>query len=59
MIPAIQWAPNTATRRRFGTTPFHVMMGREPRTDFAVLVEEQEEMEISPVHEEKLRLYVR
>ena len=59
VLPAIQWALNKATRRIFGTTPFHVMMGREPRTAFAALVEETEEVEITPVDEEKLRQYVR
>ena len=34
-------------------------MGREPRTSFAVLVEEKEELELNPVDEDKLRQHVR
>ncbi|CAM9984949.1 unnamed protein product, partial [Sphacelaria rigidula] len=38
VLPAVQWALNTAYRRRFGCTPYHVMFGRAPRTSFSVLV---------------------
>ena len=37
MLPAVQWELNTAFRPRCGSTPFHVMFGRAPRTSFSVL----------------------
>ena len=37
MLPAVQWALNTAFRSRYGSTPYHVMFGRAPRTSFSVL----------------------
>ena len=37
VLPAVQWALNTAFRRRYGSTPYHVMFGRAPRTSFSVL----------------------
>ena len=49
----VQWALNTAVRQRFRTSP-----GREPRTSFAPFVEEKEELELSELHEQKLREHV-
>ena len=37
MLPAVQWALNTAFRR-YGSTPYNVMFGRASRTSFSVLV---------------------
>ena len=37
VLPAVQWTLNTAFRRRYGSTPHHVMFGRAPRTSFSVL----------------------
>jgi len=37
VLPAVQWALNTAFRPRYGSTPYHVMFGRAPRTSFSVL----------------------
>ena len=37
MLPAVQWALNTALRPRYGSTPYHVMFGRAPGTSFSVL----------------------
>ena len=37
VLPAVQWALNTACRPRYGSTPYHVMFGRAPRTSFSVL----------------------
>ena len=37
MLPAVQWALNTAFRPRYGSTPYHVMFGCAPRTSFSVL----------------------
>ena len=31
LLPAVQWALNTAWRKRLQATPYHVMMGLEPR----------------------------
>ena len=36
-LPAVQWALNAAFRPRYGSTPYHVMFGRAPRTSFSVL----------------------
>ena len=32
VLTAVQWALNTAFRPRYGSTPYHVMFGRAPRT---------------------------
>ena len=37
LVPAVQWALNTAYRERYGSTPYHVMFGRAPRTSFSTL----------------------
>ena len=37
VVPAVQWALNTAFRPRYGSTPYHVTFGRAPRTSFSVL----------------------
>ena len=37
MLPAVQRALNTAFRPRYGSTPYHVMFGRAPRTSFSAL----------------------
>ena len=34
VLPAVQWALNTAFRPRSGSTPYNVMFGRAPRTSF-------------------------
>ena len=36
VLPTVRWAPNTAFRPRYGSTPYHVMSGRAPRTSFCV-----------------------
>ncbi|CAM9540190.1 unnamed protein product [Sphacelaria rigidula] len=35
VFPAVQWALNTAYRRRYDSTPYHVIFGRAPRTWFS------------------------
>ena len=56
VIPAIQWALNTAYRRRMAGTPFQLMMRRDPRTEFKVLVEEDlQGVQVTPVEGETLR----
>jgi len=37
LVPAVQWALNTAFRERYGSTPYHVMYGRAPGTSFEIL----------------------
>ena len=37
LVPAVQWALNTAYRQRYGSTPYHVMFGRAPRTTLSTL----------------------
>ena len=43
-LPAVQWALNTAWRKRLQATPYHVKMGREPRTAFTALIEGDDEV---------------
>ena len=38
VLPAVQWALNTAWQKQLQTTPYHIMMGREPRTVFTALI---------------------
>ena len=42
VLPAVQWSLNTAYRRRYDSTPYHVMFGRPPRTSFSVLASSSE-----------------
>ena len=44
VLPAVQWALNTAWRKRLQATPYHVKMGREPRTAFTALIEGDDEV---------------
>ena len=37
VLPAVQYSLNTAFRRRYSSTPYHVMFGRGPRTSLSVL----------------------
>ena len=37
MVPAVQWALNTAYRERYASTPYQVMFGRAPLTSFSTL----------------------
>ena len=32
VVPAVQWALNTAYHERYASTPFHIMFGRVPLT---------------------------
>ena len=53
VLPAVQWVLNTAVRQRLGTSPYCVMLGREPRTAFSALAEEDNEgMALTAVDEE-------
>ncbi|MEP0580138.1 MAG: reverse transcriptase domain-containing protein [Marinobacter sp.] len=42
VLPAAQWALNTSFRERYRSTPYSVMFGRAPRTDFSALVSESD-----------------
>ena len=56
VVPGIQWALNTAWRKRLEASPFQVMMGRPPRTTLDVLVHELEGgVQLSPVDGQELR----
>ena len=56
VLPAVQWALNTARRKRLQATPYHVMMGREPRTTFTALIEgDYESFQFSPIDEDRLQ----
>ena len=37
VVPAVQWALNTAYRERYASTPYHVMFGWAPLTSFSTL----------------------
>ena len=37
VVPAVQWALNTAYRERYASIPYHVMFGRKPLTSFSTL----------------------
>ena len=43
LLPTVQWTLNTAWRKRLQTSPYHVMMGRKPRTAYAALIEEDDD----------------
>lgn len=44
VVPLVLWALNTTVRQRFWTSPFHVMLVREPRTSFQALVQGRDEL---------------
>ena len=37
VVPAVQWALNTAFRERYASTPYHVIFGRAPLISFSPL----------------------
>ena len=56
VLPVVQWAVNTAWRNRLQATPCHVMIGREPCTSFAALIEGDDEgFQFSPIDEDRLQ----
>ena len=56
VLPAVQWALNTAWQSRLHLTPYHVMMGCEPRTAFTALIEcDYEGFQFSPIGETRLK----
>ena len=56
VVPAIQWAPNTAYRETHASVPYHVMFGRVPLTSFSTLASSTgEDWEVSALDEEALQ----
>ena len=56
MMPAVQWALNTAYRERYAITPYRVMFGRAPLTSFSTLASSTvEDWEADALDEEALR----
>ena len=59
VLPAVQRALNTAWLNRLQATPYHVMMGREPPTTFAALIEGDDQgVQFSPIDEDRLQQLV-
>ena len=60
LVPAVQWALNTAFRERYGSTPYHVMFGRAPRTALSTLASSTggAEWKVDVLDEKSLRLNV-
>ena len=58
VLPAVQRALNTAWRKRLHATPCQVMMGREPRTAFALIEGDDEGFQFSPIDEERFPMLV-
>ena len=59
VLQAVQSAWNTAWRKRLHPTPYHVMMGREPRTTFTALIEgDDDDFQFSPIDEDRLQQLV-
>ena len=57
--PAVQWALKTAWRKQLQATPYHVMMGRDPRTAFTAVIEGDDEgFQFSPINEDRLQQLV-
>ena len=56
VVPAFQWALNTAYRERYASTPYHVMFGRAPLTSFSTLASSTgEDWKMGALDEEILR----
>ena len=60
LVPAVQWALNTAYRERYGSTPYHVMFGRAPRIVLSTLASSTEsEWKVDVLDGQALRRQVR
>ena len=56
VVPAVQWALNTAYRERYASTPYHVVFGRAPLTSFSTLASSTgEDWKVDTLDEEALR----
>ena len=59
VLPAMQWALNSAWWKRLQTTPYHVMMGRGLRTSCTALIEGDDEgFQFSTINENRLQQLV-
>ena len=60
LVPAVQWALNTAYRERYGSTPYHVMFGRAPKTFLSTLASSSSgAWQVNVLDETTLRRHVR
>ena len=56
VVPAVQWALNTAYRERYASTPYHVKFGRAPLRNFPILASStREDCKVGLLDEEALR----
>ena len=59
LVPAVQWALNTAFRERHGSTPYHVMCGRAPRIALSTLASSTgQDWQVDVLDEKALRTKV-
>ena len=59
VVPAVQWALNTAFRKRYGSTPYHVMIGRAPRIALSTLASSTgQDWQVDVLDEKALRAKV-
>ena len=56
VVSAVHWAPYTAYREKYASTPYHVMFGRAPLTSFSTLTSSTEEdWEVDARYEKPIR----
>ena len=56
VVPAVQWALNTAYRETYASPSYHVMFGRAPLTSFSTLTPSTgEDWKVDALDEEALR----
>ena len=56
VVPAVQWALNTAYRERYASTPYHVLLGRVPLTSSSTLASSTgEDCKVDALDKEALR----
>ena len=58
VVPLIQWALNTAYRERYGSTPYHVMFGRAPKTSFQPASSSGDDWNVDVLDAQALQRYV-
>ena len=59
VLPAVVWTLNTAWPKLLQATPYHVMMGRDPRTVLTALMEGDDEgFQFSAIDEDRLQQLV-
>lgn len=56
LVRAVQWALNTAFREQYGSTPYHVIFGRAPRTALPTLASPvEQELQVGVLDDKALR----